>query len=76
MQLDLQLPLQIDSILLNKVSLHFTKDGNVAWVDMPKFKANSVHQINIFYHGRPHEASNPPGMVAGFGKRTNQVIHG
>mgnify|MGYP000945825201 CR=1 FL=1 len=60
MQLDLQLPLQIDSILLNKVSLHFTKDGNVAWVDMPKFKANSVHQINIFYHGRPHEASNPP----------------
>ena len=69
MQIDLQVPLMIDSILWNigttskarykKLSFH--QDENVTLVDWPVL-APTVKQasINIYYHGKPKEAVRPP----------------
>ncbi len=61
MQIDLQEPLSIDSILFgNSRKLSFTKDGNAWHVAVPKQKRSSINSVMIYYHGTPHEAVNPP----------------
>lgn len=72
MQIDLQQPLVVDSIkaelaaAMNETGrgsehLHFTRDGNVVWVDFPGLvEAGSTFPVKVFYHGKPHEARNPP----------------
>lgn len=61
MQIDLQAPLQIDSILLNSsIKSNFTKEGNAWFVQLSNQKNNSVNHVDIFYHGKPHEAVRPP----------------
>ena len=61
LQLDLQAPLVIDSILLNKkTSLSFTKDGNAWLVKMPPQQKGSVHKIDVYFSGKPHEAIRAP----------------
>ncbi len=61
MQIDLQNPLQIDSIILNgKNSLPFKKDGNAWHVTVPNQMVNSTHTIAIYYQGKVHEAIRPP----------------
>lgn len=59
MQIDLQEPLIIDRILFNsKTKLQYTKDRN-AW-HVPEQKDGSVNNLLIYYHGKVHEAINPP----------------
>jgi hypothetical protein len=60
MQIDLQEPLIIDSIILETQKLHFTKDGNAWHVAVPAQKKSSVNDLTVYYHGTPHEAINPP----------------
>lgn len=61
MQIDLQEPLIIDSILFkDSLKLNFTRDGNAWQVAVPKQKKFSVDSIMIYYHGTPHEAIDPP----------------
>ena len=61
LQIDLQEPMIIDSILFNdSQKLAFTKDGNVWHVAVPKQKKSSVGAVLIYYHGKPREAVNPP----------------
>ncbi|MFC0773484.1 M1 family metallopeptidase [Terrimonas alba] len=61
LQLDLQAPLVIDSIILNrKTSLSFTKDGNAWFVKMPSQQKGSVHKIDVYFSGKPHEAIRAP----------------
>lgn len=61
MQIDLQQPLQIDSIVLNgSIKSNFTKEGNAWFAQLPKQKKNAVSQVNIFFHGKPHEAIRAP----------------
>ena len=61
MQIDLQEPLHIDSILFNNSGkLSFHKEGNVWHVKMPTQNKLSVHHIDVFYSGKPHEAVRPP----------------
>jgi len=61
MQIDLQEPLIIDSILFNDAQkLSFTKDGNAWHVAVPNQKKSSVGSVLIYYHGTPTEAINPP----------------
>src|SRR5205807_494899 len=61
LQLDLQEPLVIDSIILNNSQqLHFTKEGNAWHVQVPAQKKASVHKIRIVYSGKVHEAKRPP----------------
>jgi len=61
MQIDLQEPLIIDSIIYKNSSLSFQRDGN-AW--LVKWPTNLDHlkvdKMIIYYHGKPREARRPP----------------
>ncbi len=65
-QIDLQAPLEIDSILYCKQPCSFTKEGNVYWVQLPlacsaqSSSKGTRSSITVFYHGRPKEAISPP----------------
>jgi len=61
MQIDLQQPMQVDSMLQNGQHLRYTRDGNAFFVKMPgQLKEHSLHTISIYYHGKPKVAKNPP----------------
>lgn len=61
LQLDLQEPLVIDSILLDKKQkVNFTREGNAWHVDVPSQQKNSEHTLAIFYQGKVHEAIRAP----------------
>lgn len=73
MQIDLQQPMVIDSIIFNKKKItNFKRNGNVYLIDfgsykftaartlLKKDKAIPLHNIKIYFHGKPHEAYNPP----------------
>lgn len=61
MQIDLQEPMVIDSVLQDKQSLTFTREGN-AWlvkIKAPQAK-DKIKRITVFYNGKPHKAKNAP----------------
>lgn len=61
MQIDLQKPLIIDSILLNTGDkLSFSQEGNAWHVKVPAQKKSSAHWVEIFYSGKVREAARPP----------------
>lgn len=63
MQIDLQEPMQIDSVLLggSKTKLSFTRDKNVFLLNLPDgYQNQSIDSIEIFFSGKPREAVNPP----------------
>jgi aminopeptidase N len=75
LQIDLQEPLIIDSILLvketipgeysslkivDKTSLSFERDSNAWFVTMPTFAANTTQILEVHYHGKPREAVRAP----------------
>lgn len=69
MQIDLQQPLQIDSVTQRGQSLQFRKDGNAWFVDIQAEQPKgTIQQITVFYSGKPKEAKNAPwdgGVVWG-----------
>ena len=61
MQIDLQQPLVIDSILQGGQSLPFRRDGNTALVQVPVAGADQPESsITLYYHGKPKRANRPP----------------
>ncbi len=70
MQIDLQQPMQIDSIQgLKGNKLSFQRKGNVYYIDFGKKKQEqqltihdftAIHHVNIWFSGKPREAVNPP----------------
>ena len=73
MQIDLQEPMTIDSIIFNNKKIKtFKRNGNVYLLDFGSFKfmaartlvkkdkAIPLHTIKIYFHGKPREAVNPP----------------
>jgi len=73
MQIDLQQPMVIDSIIFNKKKIKTLKrNGNVYLIDFGKFnfivartlvkkdKPIPLHSIKIYFHGKPREAVHPP----------------
>jgi len=66
MQIDLQQPLQIDTIFydgkmyINYPGKPYYREGNVWHIPLPKTALNSIHSIGIAYHGKPREAINAP----------------
>jgi len=63
MQIDLQQPMSIDSVIfLEKHKLDFTKDGNAYFITLFKGKKGPAKKlkIKIFFSGKPPEAINPP----------------
>lgn len=73
MQIDLQQPLVVDSILtdvadfkdgaivVRYTAIPFTRTDNIVWVDLPQaMKAGEATTLTIHYHGVPRAARNPP----------------
>lgn len=61
MQIDLQQPMIVDSVLFNNQrSLSFKQDNNVCLVNAPKQTYGSNENVTIYYHGKPKEAIKPP----------------
>lgn len=61
LQLDLQEPMQIDSIFLDgKLFLNFKKEKNRWMLTFPKQDNKSVHYLSTYFSGMPHHAINPP----------------
>jgi aminopeptidase N len=72
MQLDLQKPMQIDSVIFEGKPLkNLVRNGNVYYVDFGKYKfkknkstttgdPSSIYSIKVFFSGKPREAVNPP----------------
>ncbi|RFM26484.1 M1 family metallopeptidase [Deminuibacter soli] len=60
MQLDLQQPMELDSVLFGKRRLQFTREGNAFHVQVPKQKYLSVDTITTYFHGQPRIAVRPP----------------
>ncbi|MBK7384775.1 MAG: M1 family metallopeptidase [Flavobacteriales bacterium] len=73
MQIDLQQPLVVDSIVtdfaefkdgaiaVSYKTIPFSREENVIWVDLPQaMKKGEATTITISYHGVPRTARNPP----------------
>jgi len=73
MQIDLQQPMEIDSIVFNNKKLtNYKRTGNVYFVDFGDYNfvaaktalqrhvPVTLHSIKIYFHGKPREAINPP----------------
>jgi len=61
MQIDLQVPMQIDSIVQDRRRLTFRRDSNAIFVTLavPQRTGDSK-TITVWYHGRPKVARRPP----------------
>ena len=61
MQIDLQVPLEVDSMVQDGRRLEYRRDGNVFFVTLrdPQ-RAGDVRTVTVWYHGRPRVATNPP----------------
>jgi len=61
LQLDLQLPLVIDSITQNAKRLTFTRDSNAFFVSLAAQQTvGSRQMLTVYYHGKPVAAKRPP----------------
>ncbi|MFO7892742.1 MAG: M1 family metallopeptidase [Longimicrobiales bacterium] len=71
MQIDLQRPLVVDSVIRGDQSLAHRRDGNVVWVDVPEVgPVGRIDTVVVYYHGRPRVAVNPP-WDGGFAWKTD-----
>ena len=76
MQIDLQTPLEIQSITHKQQPVKFTRQGNVYWVDFPQaLPVGATEAIEIKYSGEPKEATNPPWEGGFAWKKDEQGNH-
>lgn len=61
MQIDLQQPMIVDSLVQNKTRVEFRRDTNTIFATLtaPQ-KIGDVNTVTVYYHGRPAAAKNPP----------------
>jgi aminopeptidase N len=61
MQVDLQTPLEIDSVIQEGRRLTYRRDGNAFFVTMAaKQPKGATRTVTVYYHGRPTIAAKPP----------------
>ncbi|MFD2938426.1 M1 family metallopeptidase [Flavobacterium notoginsengisoli] len=60
MQIDLQNPLVIDSVIQSGKKLSFAKENGVWYIKTPKSKIKSTSKVAIFFSGKVHEAIKAP----------------
>jgi aminopeptidase N len=61
MQVDLQVPLQIDSVVQDRRKLRFRRDSNAFFVTLQaQQRPNTRHTLTVFYHGKPRAAKRAP----------------
>jgi len=61
MQIDLQQPLNIDSVLYNdQGKVTFTNISSVWYISLPQQNKSAINTVTIYYSGSPHAAALPP----------------
>src|SRR5512137_967584 len=61
MQIDLQVPLEVDSIVQDRRKLTYRRDGNAFFVALAaRQRAGEVRTVTVWYHGKPRVARRPP----------------
>ncbi len=61
MQIDLQPPLQVESVMHGSQILPFEREGNVYWIDFVEpVVTGTTSEVEIQYGGVPTESRNPP----------------
>jgi len=61
MQIDLQVPMEVDSILQNGKALPYRRDGNAFFVTLPSAQtAGARGTVVVHYHGKPRAAKRAP----------------
>jgi aminopeptidase N len=61
MQIDLQVPMQMDSIVQDGAALDFRRDGHAVFVVLGAEQIpGETREITAYYHGTPTAAVNPP----------------
>jgi aminopeptidase N len=72
MQIDLQEPLRMDSVVHRGTKLSFKREGAAHFVTLPDRAAEgATDEVTVFYRGTPVSAANPP-WDGGFVWRTDQ----
>ncbi|MDB2684372.1 M1 family metallopeptidase [Flavobacteriaceae bacterium] len=61
MQIDLQPPMEITSVLENKKELNYNQEGNVYYIQLKKNQQiGAINEIIIHFKGAPKISNNPP----------------
>ena len=60
LQIDLQAPLRIDSVLFHQKRLSFSQEGDAWFINLPAQKTSRTQSIGIYYSGKPKQSVNPP----------------
>jgi len=64
MQIDLQSPMEITSVIQNNISLDYKRDGNVYYITLKETQnIDEIYEITIDFKGVPRVARNPPWDV-------------
>lgn len=59
LQIDLQEPMQVDSIVHRNSNLEYTRDGNIYWITgVDSWQGSNT--FRVYYHGSPRIAKMPP----------------
>jgi len=61
MQIDLQVPLEVDSMVQGGRKLDYRRDGNAFFVSLPAAqKTGTQRTVTVYYHGKPRVAKHAP----------------
>ena len=61
MQIDLQVPMEVDSVVQGRRKLSYRRDGNAFFVTLPTTqRVGEVRTVTVWYHGTPKVARRPP----------------
>jgi len=61
MQIDLQMPLEVDSMVQDGQRLQFDRDSNAFFVKLAAAqRAGTRKTVSVYYHGKPTAAKRPP----------------
>jgi aminopeptidase N len=60
MQIDLQVPLEIDSVLQEGQRVRYRRDGNAFFLTVGGQKKGATRALTIYYGGKPRVAEKPP----------------
>jgi aminopeptidase N len=61
MQIDLQAPLEMDSVVQEGKRLAYRRDGNAFFVTLvARLPKGTTGSLTVYYHGKPHVAEKPP----------------
>jgi aminopeptidase N len=75
MQIDLQVPLEADSMVQDGRKLAFRRDSNAFFVTLTaRQRAGETRTVTVYYHGRPRVARRPP-WDGGFSWTTDSLGH-